>query len=110
MDILLNLEAAQNLRCLSHLYDLTESHVRSMKSLGVEPSSYVSMLSSVLLNKMPFDFIVSRKVPESDWSLDSILKEEIVAREHVEPKRVEPTSITIVIVSSLTHLYNCDSD
>ena len=53
------------------------------------------MLSSVLLNKLPSDLrlIVSRKVPESDWSLDSLLKvveEEIVARERVEPKRVEP--------------------
>ena len=97
MDILLNLEAvtsSHNLRALRHLYDLTESHVRSLKSLGVESSSYGSMLSSVLLNKLPSDLrlIVSRKVPESDWNLDSLLKiveEEIVARERVEPKRVE---------------------
>ena len=58
MDILLNLEAvtsSHDLRALRRLYDLTESHVQSLKSLGVDPSSYGSMLSLVLLNKLPSD-------------------------------------------------------
>ena len=53
MEILLNLEAvtsSHNLRALRHLYE-----VRSLKSLGVDTTSYDSVLSSVLLNKLPSD-------------------------------------------------------
>ena len=56
MDILLSLEpvtSQHNLRGLCHLYNLVESQVRGLKSLGVEPSSYGSLLSSVLLQKLP---------------------------------------------------------
>ena len=68
MDILLTLEAvtsSHNLLVLRHLYDLIESHIRSLKSLGVESSSYGSMLSSILLNKFPSDLrlVISRKLP-----------------------------------------------
>ena len=50
-----------------HLRDLRmmrQSHVRSMKALGVDASSYGTMLSSVLLNKLSPELrlIVSRKV------------------------------------------------
>ena len=120
MDILLNLEpvtSSHNLRALRHLYDLTESHVRSLKSLGVE-SSYGSMLSSVLLNKLPSDLrlIISGKVSESDWNLDSLLKtteEELIARERVEPKPNQPPqrrnsergpSTTTALVTSINSL------
>ena len=62
---------------------------------GVDTTSYGSVFSSVLLNKLPSDLrlIVSRKVKESDCNLDSLLKlmeEEIVARERVEPKPIQP--------------------
>ena len=35
----------QNLKGLRHLYDLVESHVRSLKSLWVSPNSYGTLLS-----------------------------------------------------------------
>ena len=65
---------------------LVESHVRSLKSLGVSPDSYGTLLSSVLLNKLPLEIrlIASRKVDEDRWSLDALLKvveEEIRVRE-----------------------------
>ena len=52
------------------------------------------MLSSVL-KKLLADLrlLVSRKVPESDWNLDSLLgivEEEIVAQERVESKPSQP--------------------
>ena len=80
MDILLSLEpvtSQHNLRGLRHLYDLVESQVRGLKSLGVEPSSYGSLLSSVLLQKLPSELrlIVSREVSKSDWNLDEFLKQ-----------------------------------
>ena len=52
MDVLLNVEpvtSPQNVKGLRHLYDLVESHVRSLKSLGVTSDSYGSLLSPVLL-------------------------------------------------------------
>ena len=89
MDILLSLEpvtSQHNLRGLRHLYDLVESQVRGLKSLGVESSSYGSLLLSVLLQKLPSELrlVLSREVSEADWNLDELLKQlerEIEARE-----------------------------
>lgn len=79
MEALLSVEAVlsdQNLRELRRLYDNTESNVRSLKSLGVEFTSYGAMLSSVLLNKLPPDMrlVVSRKVSSTDLDMDSLLQ------------------------------------
>ena len=103
METLLNVEAVssdQNLKDLRRLYDNTESHIRSLKSLGVESTSYGAMLSSVLLTKLPPDvrLIVSRKISSTDPDMDSILRtfeEELVARErasnpsHSQPRRTQ---------------------
>ena len=79
MDILLNIDAVtsqHNFKGLRHLYGLVESHVRSLKSLGVSPDAYGTLLSSVLLNKLPSEIglITSRTVGEDSWSLDAMLK------------------------------------
>eukprot|EP00731_Ephydatia_muelleri_P025526 Em0017g609a len=72
---------------LRHLYDVVESNVRSLKSLGVNAESYGSLLSPVLMNKLPSELklIVSRKFKESDdWDFAELLKlieEEVQARE-----------------------------
>ena len=89
MDALMNLDAvasSTNLKGLRQLYDQVESHVRSLKSLGVKSESYGGLLSSVLLNKLPHDLqlLVSRKIGESEWRLDEIMRaveEEIQACE-----------------------------
>ena len=83
--------SASNLKGVRKLYDLVESNIRSLKSLGVAPESYGSLLSSVLLNKMPqeIQLIVSRNLADSDWTkLDAMLliravEEEIEARERM---------------------------
>ncbi len=77
-----------NLSGLRHLYDYVETHIRSLKSLEVTADSYGDLLSSVLLKKLPADvrLLISRKIPEEDWSLDALLKElheELRARERV---------------------------
>lgn len=77
MDTLLSLEpvTSQNNLCgLRHLYDLVESQVRGLKSLEVDPISHGSLLSSVLLQKLPLELylILSREVSESDWNLDDL--------------------------------------
>ena len=78
------------LKGLRHLYDLVESQVGGLKSLGVESSSYRSLLFSMLLQKLPpeLQLVLSRKIGEHDWNLDALLKqleEEIEARERAMP-------------------------
>ena len=71
MDVLLKSEAISSqhdLKGLRCLYDTVESQVRGLKSLGVESSSYGSLLSSVLLKKLPpeLHLIVSQEIGEGD--------------------------------------------
>ena len=98
MDMLLNIEpitSPHNLKGLRHLYDLVESHVRSLKSLGVTSETYGSLLSSVLLNKLPQDLrlIVSRKITDEDWNLDGLMVlmvQEVEARERAAATQTDP--------------------
>ena len=66
MKILLNLSAVSrehDLRALRWLYNEVEANVRSLKALGVGRDSYGTMLTSVLLTKLPpkIRLIVTRK-------------------------------------------------
>lgn len=68
------------------LYDQSEANIRSLKALGVEPVSYGTMLSSVLLSKLPPDLrlIVSREISSDELDMERILenfKKELIARE-----------------------------
>ena len=68
------------------IYDTTESHLRSLKSLGIDPASYGAMLSPVLLNKLPpeLSLIVSRKTLPTGLNIENLLssfEEELAARE-----------------------------
>ena len=88
METLLNMEPVtsdQSLKELRRLYDTTESHLCSLKSLGVELTSYGAMFSPVLLTKLPPELclIVSRKISSTHLNMDNLLKtfeEELVAR------------------------------
>lgn len=73
-----------------------ESQIWVLKSLGVESSSYGSLLLSVLLQKLPSELrlVLNREVSESDWNLDELLKKlerEMEARERASM----PTSQTV---------------
>ena len=75
-----------NLKGLRQLCDTIESQVRGLKSLGVSADSYGSLLSSVLLNKLPQELplILSRGVGDNEWKLDQLmqrLEEEVQACE-----------------------------
>ena len=72
MDVLFNTEpvvSQHNLKSLCHLYDQIESHVRNLWLLGVSPDSYGSLLSSVLLSKLPQELrlIISRQTSDDDF-------------------------------------------
>jgi len=88
MDALLSLEAviSHSTKGLRHFFDRVESHVRGLRALDVPSSSYGGLLSSILMNKLPADMrlVISRKVVEADWNLDTLMKvveEEINAHE-----------------------------
>ena len=89
MDALMSLEAvasANNMVGLRRLYDSVETHIRGLESLGVGAETYGSLLSSVLLNKLPttLKLAISRKLGGEEWGLNAILREflmELEARE-----------------------------
>ena len=91
MDQLLKVESVaspRNVVGLRRLFDSIESHIRSLSSLEVKAESYSSLLSSVLLNKLPeeIQLLISRKVPKKNWGMTSLLEvfqEELRARERV---------------------------
>jgi len=61
----------KGLRCL---YDNIEMNVRCLNSLGVNPESYGSLLSSVLMSKLPAELrlIASRKFSDKEnWNSPS---------------------------------------
>ena len=106
MDILLNLDAvtsSYNLRGLRRLFDLVESNVRGLRS-----ESYGSLLSSVLMNKLPQEFrlLVSRDIKDGECELDSLMRvveKEIDARESsnthpTQPQRKQRTAYSNNIV------------
>ena len=101
MELLLNLEAVtsqHNIKGLRRLYDTVETHVRSLKNLGVASESYGSLLTSVLLNKLPQELrlIISWRTSEDEWTLDTLMKEvrqELEARERC--KRIQITGLSL---------------
>ena len=117
MEALLNLEAvtsSRDLKNLRQLYDKVESHVRCLKSLDVTSASYGSILSSILMKKIPQDLclIVSREIVSDEWDLDSLMKvieKEIEARERaavdssVNTKRPgrEPSTTSALLTNNL---------
>ena len=113
MDTLLHIEAVTsqyNLKGLRRMYDLMESQIRGLRSLGVSSESYGSLLSSVLLSKLPQELrlIVARHTSDSDRNLDNLMKameSEIEVRERAttdstqpgrKPSKEQPTAATLL--------------
>ena len=65
----------EDLVTLRKFYDDVESHVRSLKNLGVESESYGSLLSTVVMDKLPEEIklIVSRNIKQDTWTLTNVL-------------------------------------
>ena len=88
MNALLNLPKVTNvddLKSLRQLHDKVESHMRGLKSLEVDSGSYGSLLTPVLVEKLPKELRLeaTRKLKEN-WGIDElvdIFKEELEARE-----------------------------
>lgn len=124
MEQLLNIEGVtsqHDVKGLRHLYDVIESNVRSLKSLGVSAESYGSLLTAVLMSKLPSELrlIASRRFADRDnWDLMdllSVLEEEVQARERSSTRGTQearrpkehPTGATLLVDSTLPHCCFC---
>ena len=89
MDALIHADAVsskQNVKEVRRLYDVVESNIRSLASLGVDSGSYGGLLASVLISKIPAELqlIVTRKLGGDDWDLNALMpafEEELQTRE-----------------------------
>ena len=89
MEALLSLNTVtrqSDTKALRALYDKVETNVRELRALGVDDQAYNLLLPSVVMKCLPCELrlSVSRKLPESEWKLDKIMKElneELKARE-----------------------------
>ena len=68
--------SCEDLRKLRSQYDKTEATVRSLKGIGIAPSSYQTILAPMIMAKIPQELrlIISRKF-SNKWDLQGILKE-----------------------------------
>ena len=104
MDALLNLDAVEKSRSverLRNLFDKVETQVRSLRALGVESNTYGTLLSSVILNKLPAEvrLIIHRAagekghIPVDDLML--LFEQELHARERSNTKSEPRTSSAV---------------
>jgi hypothetical protein len=99
METLLSLQpvlSSYDVKLIRQLHDKVESHIRSLKALGIPTTSYGSLLTSALPGKLPANIrlIVSRSIQDEDWNLDALmtaLSEEIEAHEHATTAQVHAT-------------------
>lgn len=77
MSALVKLVKVENdsLHGLLKFYDNNESNVRSFKNLGIDSKSYGSLLSLLIIEKLPQDIklIISRKIETDIWALTKVL-------------------------------------
>ena len=79
---------------LRQLYDTLEVHVRSLLSRNVDSQSYGTLLSPIIMERLPHSvkLIISRNLKDSGWDLTELLltiKNELYARETCENSKVE---------------------
>ena len=97
------------LRDLDRLYDHTESHVRSLKSLGIEATSYGTLLSPVLALRLT----VSRKIFDSNLNMDALFatfEEQLAARERPNPQSTRRSQESLHHTASILFSGSQDSN
>ena len=79
MDVLLSVESvssSHNVVAHRCLFDKIEPHVHELKALGVTPDSYGSVLSPVLVKKLPHELrlFLSCKISDDEWELGTLVE------------------------------------
>ena len=90
MNELLNMkkiERDRDLQGLRRLYDDIESHIRSLQSLDVDDDNYGSLLTPIIMERLPHQFklTMSRQIGDDTWDLTQLLcliRDELKAREN----------------------------
>ena len=89
---------SNNLTSLQAFYNTIQNHIRALSALDKPPDSYVSLLTTVILSKLPSEIKVclAHDHYDSEWTitelLDSILKEIRFYKAGHQPGRKLPTS------------------
>ena len=99
---LLNIRPVQNARetnRLRSLYETVEAHHRGLKSLGVDPMTYSTIVVPSILEKLPevIRLSLTRGKDFEKWNLDDLLKvlqEEVELREYQTPVNSNNTNST----------------
>jgi hypothetical protein len=89
MEELLNLPAVSDIHKVSkirQLYDSIETHIRSLRNLGIDSNSCGSLLVPLIVSKLPEEMrlIVAQNLEKNEWNIDKLLckfKLELEARE-----------------------------
>ena len=91
MNVLLKLPKLNNDNAtkLTSLYNAVESNIRSLMTMGLNPSHYGSLLIPVILERLPdsIKLIVTRKLGKNNWHISDFInciKEEVDARENCD--------------------------
>ena len=92
MDVLVKLPRADNMRDIDKLrkiYNSLETSVRNLAELGVEITSYGTLLISIIFDRVPIELklLISRTFKNNVFDLDiliKIFKEKLFARERVQ--------------------------
>ena len=66
---------SDNVRGLRKFHDDVKSNVRSLRNLGIDSKSYGSLLSTLIIEKLPqnIKLIISRKIETDIWDLTKVL-------------------------------------
>ena len=66
----------EDVNTLRSMYDKIQVCVRNLSDLGVETTTYGSLLISILFDRIPSELrlIASRKFQDTTWTLDELLK------------------------------------
>ena len=80
-------ERDRDLQGLCRLYDDIESHVRSLRSQDVDDDNYGSLLTLIIMERLPHQFklTIRRQVGGATWDLTQLLcliQDELKAREN----------------------------
>ena len=100
MDVLVKLPKADNMKDIDKLrkiYNSLETSVRNLADLGVEITSYGTLLISIIFDRIPTELklLISRKFKNNIFDLDiltEIFKEGLFARERVQAIDVNKNS------------------
>ena len=81
------IESDRDIIGIRKLYDDIESHVRSLDSLGIRGENYGSLLTPIIMDRLPHEFKlnVSRNLKDELWDLTkflTLIHDEIKAREN----------------------------